>query len=345
MTTVPATMQAGLYFGENDVRVVEVPVPKIGPKEVLASVMACGICGSDTMRWYRLPQAKQRGGINTGHEIAGQIIQVGESVQNFRAGQRVVITHHFPCLKCAACRDGNETACQAMHQKHIEPGGFSEFVRVCESGIPLGLYPLPDSIGYDQGSFVEPLGCVVRSMRKMAPIEGHSILVIGSGLAGLLHIRLARALGAGTICAVDTNQKRLEAASRSGADQLRMPSDELPMADRVIVCTGSAAAAAGALERVLPGGQVMFFAADGPDQRLAIPLTRFWTSQPSILFSYGAAPRDLSEALELIACGKLEVGDLITHRFPLNRIGEAFNLFENPRDTSLKIIIEPHASA
>src|SRR5581483_3643130 len=230
-------------------------------------------------------------------------------------------------------------------KKHIEPGGFSEFVRVCESGIPLGLYPLPDSIGYEQGSFVEPLGCVVRSLRKSAPVENHSMLIIGSGLAGLLHIRLARALGAGKICAVDTNQKRLEAALRSGADEAKFPTSPLPRADRVIVCTGSAAAAAAALDAVLPGGQLMFFAADGPDQRLAIPLTRFWTSQPSLLFSYGAAPRDLSEALDHIAAGRVRVEDLITHRFPLNRIGEAFDLFENPKDTSLKIIIEPHGHA
>ena len=342
MTSLPATMQAGLYFGNNDVRVVEIPVPRIGPNEVLASVRACGICGSDTMQWYRQPQALERGGINTGHEIAGQIIQVGDNIEAFRTGQRVVITHHFPCLQCAACRDGNETACQAMHEKHIDPGGFSEFVRIRASGIPLGLYPLPDSVAYEQGSFVEPLGCVVRSLRKMAPIQNHSMLIIGSGLAGLLHIRLARALGAGKICAVDTNKGRLDAALRSGADEVRCATDPLPVADRVLVCTGSAAGGEAALNCVGAGGRLMFFAADGPDQRLAIPLTRFWTSQPSILFSYGAAPRDMSEALDHLASGRVRVDDLITHRFPLDRIGEAFDLFENPRDTSLKIIIEPH---
>jgi L-iditol 2-dehydrogenase len=257
----------------------------------------------------------------------------------------VAITHHFPCLRCAACDDGNETACRQMHQKHIEPGGFSQFVRILESGVALGLYLLPDSMCYEQGSFVEPLGCVVRSMRKTAPKKGHSVLVIGSGLAGLLHIRLARALGASTICAVDTNEGRLEAAVRSGASEARFADETLPTADRVYVCTGSAAAAARALDYVGPGGQVMFFAADGPDQRLAIPLTRFWTSQPSIHFSYGAAPRDMSEALDLISSDRVRVDDLVTHRFPLDRIGEAYELFARPRDTSLKIIIEPHASA
>jgi L-iditol 2-dehydrogenase len=340
---VPASMQASLYFSKGDIRVLERPVPEIGEREVLAAVMACGICGSDTMRWYREPQARERGGINTGHEIAGEIVRVGGAVENFRPGQRVVITHHFPCLECAACRDGNETACEAMHRKHIDPGGFAQYLRVLESGLSLGLYPLPDSLSYEEGSFVEPLGCVVRSIRKSAPLECHSVLVLGSGLAGLLHIRLARALGASKICAVDTNQQRLAAAAESGAGDLRQPNEPLPKADRVYVCTGAARAATQALECVRPGGQVMFFAADGPDQQLAIPLTRFWTSQPAILFSYGAAPRDMAEALDHIASGRVRVDDLVTHRFPLTRISEAFDLFENPQGTSLKIIVQPHS--
>jgi L-iditol 2-dehydrogenase len=343
--TVPSTMKASLYFRNDDVRVVERPVPEIGPNEVLASVMVCGICGSDTMKWYREPQARQLGGINTGHEIAGQIVRVGENIRHLRDGQRVVITHHFPCLQCASCKDGNETACEAMHHKHIEPGGFSQFVRVFESGLSLGLYALPDSVGYEQGSLVEPLACVVRSMRKTAPVGGHSILVIGSGLAGLLHIRLARALGAGKIYAVDTNEERLNAALQSGADEVRFAIDSLPSADRVFVCTGAAAAATKALDCVGPGGHLMFFAADGPDQKIAIPLTRFWNSQPAILFSYGAAPRDMSEALDHIASGRVCVDGLVTHRFPLNSIGKAFDMVANPRDTSLKIIIEPHRAA
>jgi L-iditol 2-dehydrogenase len=342
--TVPQKMQAGMYFGHDDVRVVERPVPEIGPREVLASVEACGICGSDTMRWYREPQTRKLGtGINTGHEIAGRLVQVGAGITHLRAGQRVIITHHFPCLECGICKSGNETSCPAMHKKHIDPGGFAQFVRVLESGIRLGIYPMPDSMSYEEGSFVEPLGCVVRSVRKTAPFADQSVLVLGSGLAGLLHIRMARAFGASRICAVDMNQERLDAAAESGADELRFATETLPMADKIYVCTGAPSAASQALELVNPGGQVMFFAADGPDKTLEIPLTRYWTTQPSILFSYGAAPRDMQEALELIASGRVKVADLVTHRFPLEKIGEAFRLFDNPRDTSLKIIIEPNA--
>lgn len=339
--TVPATMKAGLYYGSGRVGMVEQPVPAIGPREVLASVEACGICGSDTMQWYRDPRAKN-GGINTGHEIAGRVVQAGEGVEQYRPGQRVVITHHFPCLECAPCRDGNETACESMAVKHIDPGGFAQFVRIKESGLRLGIYPLPDTMSYAAGSFVEPLGCVVRSLRKTEPVEGRSVLVVGSGLSGLLHIRLARALGAGRIYAVDMNTSRLEAAVRSGADEAILATEGLPVADRVFVCTGSEKAAAKALDCVARGGHLMFFAVSGPDTHLSIPLTRYWITQQSILFSYGAAPRDMKDAMEHIASGRVPVDDLVTHRFPLEQIGEAFELAIHPKDTSLKVVIEPH---
>ncbi len=340
--TPPKTMKAGRYFSNNDVRVEQREVPRIGPKEALARVIVCGICGSDTMRWYREPGTREKGGINTGHEIAGEIVEVGESVSRYRPGDRVVIAHHFPCLECIPCRDGNETACEAMREKHIEPGGFSQYVRIFEKCVERGLYRLPDRMTYEQGSFVEPLGCVVRSLRKTRPSELHRVLVLGSGLAGLLHIKLARAWGAKRIYAMDPNEKRLEAASRCGADEILSAADPLPKADRIFVCTGSPHAAQSALDCVNRGGQILYFAADGPDKKLPINLTRFWTMQPAIHFSYGAAPRDMEEALELIRTRKVVVDDLVTHRFRLDQISEAFDLVANPRDNSLKVIVEPN---
>jgi L-iditol 2-dehydrogenase len=336
-------MKVGVYFSQNDVRVEERPVPQIGPREALAKVKACGICGSDIMSWYRDP-ATRNGGINTGHEIAGQLIDVGSGLKGWSPGDRVIITHHFPCLACIPCLDGNETACEAMHTKHIEPGGFSQFVRILETGVAQGLYRLPDTMSYEEGSFVEPLGCVVRSMRKAAPIAGRSALVMGSGLAGLLHIKMARVLGASSIAAVDTNEHRLGAAERAGATHLFDANDHLPAADRVFVCTGSAAASVKALECVSRGGHIMFFAAAGPDKELSIPVTRFWFSQPTIQFSYGAAPRDMEEATEWIASGKIRVDDLVTHRFGIEQTPQAFDLASNPRDDSLKIIIHPNGA-
>lgn len=345
-STVTARMRAGLYYGAGDVRPLQQPVPEIGPGEVLVSVRACGICGSDTMAWYRDPAAKKQGGINTGHEITGEIVKVGEKVRHrFHTGQRVIVTHHFPCLTCERCRAGEETTCAAMHAKHIAPGGFAQYVRVFESGLDLGLYPLPETMTFESGTFVEPLGCVVRSLRKTQPVAGRSLLIVGSGLAGLLHIRLAKAMGASRIIAVDTNQGRLDAALASGAEQGVLSSPALPKADNVYVCTGARPAVRAALDAVNPGGCVMIFAADGPDQELSIPVTRFWLEQQRVLFTYGAAPRDMQEAIDWIASGRVRVDDLVTHRFTLDQIGEAFDLATNPRDLSLKVLVEPHRTS
>ena len=229
-------------------------------------------------------------------------------------------------------------------EKHIEPGGFSQYVRVLEKGIANGLYPLPESMSCEQGSLVEPLGCVVRSLRKMQPIDYHTVLVLGSGLAGLLHIKLARLLGAKRIYAVDANERRLEAAARCGADEMISTSSSLPQADRVFVCTGSEKAAQTALDCVARGGRILYFAADGPDKKLSVNLTKFWIAQPSIGFSYGAAPRDIRESMDLISSRKICVDDLVTHRFGLDQMAEAFDLAANPRDGSLKVIIEPNGN-
>ena len=340
--TVAGTMKFGLYYGNDDVRVEEKPIPAVGPKEVLVRVATCGICGSDTMKWYREPAIQRIGAINTGHEIAGEIAEVGEFITQFKEGDRVIVVHHFPCMECVPCQDGNETACEAMRDKHIEPGGFSQYIRVLEKCVANGLYHLPDSMTYAQGSFAEPLACVVRGMRKASPIAERTMLIIGSGLAGLLHIKLARFLGAKRIYAVDTNVRRLEAACRAGADEAIAASEKLPTADRVFICTGSPKAAESALDCVNRGGHILFFATDGPDQRLPINLTKFWTMQPTLGFSYGAAPRDMQEAIELLRAGQVCVDELVTHRFGIDQIAEAFRIAANPRDSSLKVIIEPN---
>lgn len=337
----PETMKVSLYFRNDDVKVVERPIPEIRPNEVLVRVIACGICGSDTMQWYREPGTREKGGINTGHEIAGEIVRAGESVREYKPGDRVVVAHHLPCMRCIACQDGNETACEAMHDKHIEPGGFSQYIRIFETAVARGLFRIPDNMSFEHASFTELLGCVVRSIRKAQPIERRRVLVLGAGLSGLMHIRLTRALGAKRVYAVDPNVHRLEAAARSGADEVINAGSTLPCVDRVFVCTMSPKAAEAALHCVDRGGQILYFATDGPDHKLCVNLTKFWTMQPSIRFSYGATPCDMIEAMKLIADGKVRVDDLVTHRFGIDRIGEAFLLAANPTDGSLKIIIEP----
>jgi L-iditol 2-dehydrogenase len=339
------TMKLGMYFRNDDVRVQDYPVPVIGRGEVLVRVEACGVCASDTMEWYRAPQTRATGWINTGHEIAGTIAQVGADVRNYRLADRVVVSHHFPCMNCTVCRDGNETACEFMHRKHIEPGGFSQYIRVMESGVQNGLFLLPDSMTFAQGAFVEPLGCVVRSIRKTLPIVSHTAVVIGTGLAGLLHIKVLRSMGVARIVAVDANPARLEMAVRFGAHEAVLAGGEakIPQADRVYVCTGSPKASEAALECVTRGTQVMYFATAGPDMQVPLSLTKFWLMQPTVNFTYGAAPRDFREAMELIRSGTVAVDDLVTHSFGIDQIAEAFDLVANPRGNSLKVIVAPNS--
>ena len=340
--TLPASMKFSLYYAADDVRVAEKPVPEIGPAEVLVRVYACGICGSDTMQWYRGPAVARMGGINSGHEIAGDVVAVGESVRSCKPGDRVVVVHHFPCMECTPCLDGNETACEKMRDKYIEPGGFSQYIRLFEKCVANGMFALPDTMSYEEGSFVEPLACVVRGVRKTAPINGRTVLIFGGGLAGLLHAKLTRHLGAARVTVVDTNPNRLAIARRAGADAAVSPAETLPSADRIYICTDSPKAAESALGCVHRGSHLLFFATDGPDKQLSLPLTRFWSLQPTISFSYGPAPRDMREALELIASGSVDVADLVTHRFGMDDIAEAFQIASRPRDNSLKVIVEPN---
>ena len=335
------------YYNNNDVRLKDIPRPEISSEELLFKVMACGICGSDVMEWYRIKKAP----LVLGHEAAGDIEEVGSKVKGYKKGDRVFITHHVPCNTCRHCLRGHHTACETLHTTNFYPGGFAEYVRVPPLNVDRGVYPLPDDMSYEEGTFIEPVATVVRAQRMADISPGDSVLVIGSGIAGLLHIQLARSLGAGRIIATDINKYRMNAAKRFGADavinakedvQLRVrETNEGRLADKVIVCAGVMSAAQQAIQCTERGGTVLFFAVPEPGNNLSVPVNEMWRNEVKLMTSYGAAPYDLSTALELIKAGVLNVGDMITHRLPLEKTGEGFKLVAEGGE-SLKVIIKPH---
>ncbi len=207
-------MKCALYYSNKDIRIIEKDIPKISGDEVLMKVEASGICGSDVIEWYRRDKVP----LVLGHEVTGVIVETGNNVKKYKTGDRICAAHHVPCNICKYCLSGHQTVCETIRTTNFDPGGFSEYLRLPEINVKNGIYLLPDSVSFEEGTFIEPLACVVRGQRLAGVKPADTAIVFGSGLSGLLHISLLRAAGASRIIAVDINDKRLEYAKKFGAD-------------------------------------------------------------------------------------------------------------------------------
>lgn len=340
-------MRTAVYYSNTDIRLEEKPIPKIGPGEVLVKVMASGICGSDVMEWYRLNRVP----LVLGHEIAGEIVEVGAGVRKYKKGDRIAVAHHVPCGECRYCLNGHETVCETLRKTNFDPGGFSEFVRLPKINVEKGIFLLPKNVSYEEATFVEPLACVLRGQRIAKLQKGQTILVIGSGIAGLLHVHLARKSGAGLIIATDINDFRLKSAQKFGADEAISAQEDVPnkikqinngrLADLVIISTGATSAINQALKSVDRGGAILFFAPANDGVTIPFNINElFWRTEVTITSSYAGSPEDYTQALKLIAKGVVKVKDIITHRLPLAETGLGFKLVSEAKE-SIKVIIEP----
>jgi L-iditol 2-dehydrogenase len=340
-------MRVAMYYNNRDVRIEEIPVPEIGPDELLVKVIASGICGSDVMEWYRIKKAPSV----LGHEITGEIIKRGENVKNYKEGDRVFVSHHVPCNNCHYCLNGHHTACELLHRTNYDPGGFSEYIRVPNLNVERGVYLLPKEISFDEGTLIEPLACVVRALRIARFGPGQSILIIGCGISGLLFIKLVNALGAGQIIGADINEYRLQKARDYGAQIIINARDNIHASllrlnnnkkvDLVAVCTGAPSAAIEALKCVDRGGAVLFFAVPEPGVTIPVPLTDLWRNEITMMTSYGASPLDIEQAIKLIQNRRVSLNEMITHRLSLEETGLGFQLVAEAKE-SIKVIIKPH---
>jgi len=339
-------MRVAMYYNNNDVRLEEMPIPKIGPGELLVKVIASGICGSDVMEWYRIKKAP----LVLGHEIAGEIVEVGEGVDQYKVGDRVFVSHHVPCNTCHYCLSGNHTVCDTLRSTNFDPGGFAEYIRVPQINVDRGTFLLPDEMSFEDGALIEPVACVVRGQQKARMKPGQSVLVIGSGISGILHIQLARTNGAKRVVAMDISDYRLEAARRFGADAAIHAKEDVParlrevnegyLADLIIVCTGATPAISQALQSVGRGGTILFFAPTIPGVTFPFPLYELWHDGITLTTTYAGSPDDIATAIELIRTRSVNVRDMITHRLGLAETGLGFQLVARAQD-SLKVIIEP----
>src|SRR3990170_8999684 len=299
-------MRAAMYHANDDVRIVDLPKPRIGHGEILVRVRASGICGSDVLEWYRKPKA--------------------------------------PLVL------GHETVCDTLRTTNFDPGGFAEFVRVPSINVKHGVFTLPDEVSDDEGVFVEPLACVVRGQRLANFRPGGTVLVIGSGVAGLLHVKLAKASGAAKVIATDLVEFRKAAARKAGADVVIDGQDDVPaevkaanggqLADLVVTCTGAPRAIAQGLSSVDRGGTVLFFAPTDPAAKVETPFDALWREEVTMASSYGGSPRDIRESIELLATRRIVVADLVTHILPLAQAAEGFRLVAEAKE-SIKVVLRP----
>ncbi|MBN1842647.1 MAG: zinc-dependent dehydrogenase [Deltaproteobacteria bacterium] len=340
-------MRVAMYYNNKDIRIEEIPTPEIGRGELLVRIEASGICGSDVMEWYRIKKAP----LVLGHEIAGQVVQVEEGVNRYKKGDRVVASHHVPCNTCRFCLRGHHTVCDTLRRTNFDPGGFAEYVRLPAINVDRGVYLIPHGVSFEEASFAEPLACVWRAQETAGIGPGDTVVVIGSGIAGLLHIQLACALGATRVVATDISEDRLRAAKRFGADATIHAKEDIVsevrrindgwLADKVMVCTGAVSANLQALQLVERGGTVLFFAPTDPGVKVPVSINDlFFRNDVVLMTSYAGSPADHVTALELIRARRVRVSEMISHRLSLAETGKGFKLVAEARD-SIKVIIEP----
>jgi L-iditol 2-dehydrogenase len=325
---------------DGSLSVVELPVPRIGPGDALMRTRAAGICGSDLLNWY----VRRKAGTILGHEVAGEIIEVGGTVEGFAPGDRVAPHHHAACGECAECRSGRAVHCREWRASALDPGGMAEFVRVPAANLARDTLKVPSPVSDEEATFVEPLATVVKAFDRGGFAPTQSLLAVGLGTTGQLAIRLARSGGALRVAGADRVASRLDLARASGATEVFDVSRE-PLEksvgdpfDFVFVGPGKAAVIESALAAVAPGGTLLAFTMASPEERLTLSPHDLYFREVRIVPSYSAGPPEMREALAILAARRVGVADLVTHRFPIERASDAFARAAQ-REGSLKVLL------
>ncbi len=340
-------MKAAVISAQGGAELKDVPVPSVGPGEILVHMRTCGICGTDL--------EKIRGEHITppilGHEVSGDVEQTDGEVRGFKKGDRVLVHHHVSCGNCFYCKNELETLCQAYPRSNLDPCGVAEYFRVPATLVGGGaVYRLPESMSYEEGSQVEPTACCIRALRKAGVMTGKSAAVFGTGPVGLTHVELLKAYGAAPIFAVDMIENRRNLAAKLGADTTLDPTRDLVSeaisietrglgVDYAIVATGNLKAFEEALGSVRKGGLVVLFGAPSRGAQVSLDMSRLFLQETRFQSSYSTSETEMRMALDMIEKKRIIPSNIITHRLPLAETIEAFHIAEKGSD-AVKVIIE-----
>lgn len=324
------SVKVARIHGIGDLRLEDVDRPSPGPRDILVKTRASGICSSDFMPWY----IQRKAPLVFGHEPAGEVVEVGVEVTEFKPGDRVFAHHHAPCFRCNACRRGAYAMCETWKKSRLDPGGMSEYFRVPETNLTDTLL-LPGHLSYEDGALLEPTGCVVRALKRARIVPGDTLLVIGLGVMGQMLTALGHHFGAKKVIASDFVASRRDMALGLGADAVIDPAaGRLPdavrelnggrLADVVIVGPPFIQAMEEGLTAVEQGGTVVLFSPTPPGEMLTFEPHWLYFNDITLVPSYSAGPDDTRDALTLFREGVLSARDIVTHRYPLSQVGEAY---------------------
>ena len=354
---IPSTMRAAVYRGIDDIRIETVPVPEIGPGELLVKIATCGICGTDLKKIHMGSHSAPR---IFGHEMAGTIVAVGEGVTRYAVGERAMVFHHVPCGQCHYCRKQTFAQCEVYKRTGttagLQPsgGGFAEYIRVMDWIVEnRGVVRIPADVPFEQAAFIEPVNTVLKGVKMLSLAPDDTVLVIGQGPIGLMHAALAHRTGARVLTS-DLFPERHAIAARFGlTNPIHAGTEDVVKrifaetngrgADAVILAVGGNTLIRTAMDAARPGGRIMLFAQTQHGEAIFDPAA-VCLEEKTLLGSYSSSFTILDEVTDLVLAGYhngFDLTQLISHRFPLEEAAAAIEVASNPQPGSMKIMMEP----
>lgn len=340
-------MKASVFYDIGDFRYEDLQVPKINDDEVLIKMKACGVCGTDV---HKAVAKTVKTPIVLGHEVSGDIVDVGKNVTDFKIGDRIFVAHHVPCFTCHYCLHGHHTLCRQFKTTNIDPGGFSEYIRIPALNVKHSMHKIPDDMTYEEAAMAEPVACCIHGQKYVKIMPEDTVLIMGAGQIGIIHGQLAKARGAGKVFISDISDFRLQKALEFGMDfAINVAKEDLAEkikeltgglgVDLVIISAGISNLLTQAVEVVRRGGSIIVFSPFDRNPVINIDASRFFEDEISIIGTYSSTPFEYIEALKMIYDKKVKAKEMITHVFSLKDLGKAINLASNPNEKYLKVMI------